>query len=196
MISYLLKPRTTRYKMSESECAKPLDLTVRFFVACPRSGSTLLMRIFAESPECAVTSRLMLMNEAAAGEQYEPDHSIFQTPAKHAIYKLTVDAGRRFLISKEELGNDTAKGECLYNMLPDSSAYDMVRPVFLIRDPIRVFDSWKSLGWTDVQSLIDCYVNLFSMLKLSASANTSTLLYEREVMEGYLCHRLLCLVGP
>jgi hypothetical protein len=54
----------------------------------------------------------------------------------------------------------------------------MVRPVFLIRDPIRVFDSWKNVGWTDEQSLIDCSTNMFRMLHQALSRAVSCLLYE------------------
>ncbi|KAF8850872.1 Haloacid dehalogenase-like hydrolase [Acephala macrosclerotiorum] len=45
----------------------------------------------------------------------------------------------------------------------------MARPLFLIRDPIRVLDSWKNVGWTDEQSLIDCYTNMFRMLHQAPS---------------------------
>ncbi|EFQ32495.1 hypothetical protein CGRA01v4_05928 [Colletotrichum graminicola] len=180
--------------MSVANTKQPPGVIVRFFVACPRSGSTLLMRVFAESPECGVTSRLMLMDKPGPGVQYAPNHSIFQYPDQHPIYQQAIDARKRFLVSKEELGNDTTKGECLYDLLPSASAYDMARSIFLIRNPVRVFDSWKSLGWTDLQSLIDCYNNLFSMLDRSASTNISCLLYERLVYDphkevGRICAR-------
>ena len=59
----------------------------------------------------------------------------------------------------------------------------MVRPVFLIRDPIRVFDSWKNVGWTDERSLIDCYTNMFRMLRQAPSPAISYLLYEHLIQE-------------
>lgn len=64
-------------------------------------------------------------------------------------------------------------------LCPTPSAYAMTRPVFLVRDPIRVFDSWKYVGWTDVQSLIDCYTNMFRVLHQTSSHAISCLLYER-----------------
>ncbi|KAK2005950.1 HAD-like protein [Colletotrichum eremochloae] len=178
--------------MSGANTKKSAELTVRLFVACPRSGSTLLMRIFAESPECGVTSRLMLMDKPGLGVQYAPNHSILQSPTRHPVYQLAIDAGKRFLVSKEELGNYKTKGECLYDLLPSASACDMARPIFLIRDPIRVFDSWKNLGWTDLQSLIDCYINLFNMLDRSALVNISCLLYERLVYDPQREVRRIC----
>ena len=155
------------------------ELRIRFLVACPRSGSTLLMRIFAESPVCAVTSRLLLMGKAGSKEDFSPDYSILENPSHHITFISALKSGKRFLVCKEELGNDSRKGECLYNVCPNPSTYAMARPIFLFRDPIRVFDSWKSVGWTDAQSLIDCYTNLFHMLSRAPSQTVSCLVYER-----------------
>ncbi|ATY59805.1 Haloacid dehalogenase-like hydrolase [Cordyceps militaris] len=59
----------------------------------------------------------------------------------------------------------------------------MARPVFLIRDPIRVFDSWKHVGCTDAQSLIEGFTNMFRMLDQVPSHANSCLLYERLVQQ-------------
>ncbi|RWA11597.1 hypothetical protein EKO27_g3511 [Xylaria grammica] len=156
------------------------DVQIRYFVACPRSGSTLLMRIFAESPGCGIiTSRLMLTKAAAVGAPPRPDYSILQNPTNHEVVQRASGDGKRILICKGELGSDTKKGECSYPLLPAPSEYAAVRPVLLMRDPIRVFDSWKKMGWTDVQSLIDVLNNLFRMLKQAEPGIISCLLYEQ-----------------
>ncbi|KAJ2979782.1 hypothetical protein NQ176_g3041 [Zarea fungicola] len=153
---------------------------IRFLVACPRSGSTLLMRIFAESSECAVTSRRVLMgNFKGSIDSFRPDLSSLESLCLQKAKGL----GKQFLICKEELGNNTQKGECLYNSCSTPSIYAMTRPVFLIRDPIRVFDSWKHVGWTDMQSLIDCFTNIFRMLNQAPPHAISCLLYERLVQQ-------------
>lgn len=156
---------------------------IRFLVACPRSGSTLLMRIFAESPVCAVTSRLLLMGKAGLEKSFSPDYSILENPYDHETFRRALQSGKKFLICKEELGNDSRKGECLYNICPSPSTYAMARPIFLFRDPIRVFDSWKKVGWTDAQSLIDCYTNMFQMLSLAPAPAVSCLVYERLIQQ-------------
>lgn len=166
---------------------------IRFLVACPRSGSTLLMRIFAESPVCAVTSRLLLMGKAGSREGFSPDYSILENPSHHNTFISAFKSGKQFLICKEELGNDSRKGECLYNVCPSPSAYTMVRPIFLFRDPIRVFDSWKSVGWTDAQSLIDCYTNMFHMLSRAPSHAVSSLVYERLIQNPKIEIERICL---
>ena len=106
------------------------------------------MRIFVESPVCAVTSRLILMAYTVSGEVFGPNYSILQEPSHHSIFISAVKSGKRFLICKEEFGNNSQNSECLYDVCPVPSAYAMVRLVFLTRDPIRVFDSWKNVGWT------------------------------------------------
>ncbi|KAH6618011.1 HAD-like domain-containing protein [Chaetomium sp. MPI-SDFR-AT-0129] len=172
---------TTTMEMSKPQLPGE-GLPIRFFIACPRSGSTLLMRIFAESPACAVTSRLILMGNADSNAAFRPDYSILENPSRHHVFADAVNSGKKFLISKEELGNDSRKGECLYDVCP-RWAYPIVRPVFIVRDPIRVFDSWKSMGWTDAGSLVDCFTNIFRMLGQAPSHDISCLLYERLVRE-------------
>ncbi len=155
---------------------------IRFIVACPRSGSTLLMRVFSEASSCATTSRLVLMGnmgDHGICSNFQPDHTILQNPQEHPVYKSAQALGKHFLVSKEEFGNDRRKGECDYDVFPDTSKYTMVKPAFLLRDPIRTFDSWKSVGWLDVESLICCYKKLFLML--DASDTSYCLLYERLV---------------
>jgi len=68
----------------------------------------------------------------------------------------------------------------------------MVRPGFLVRDPIRVFDSWKKVRWMDVQSLIDCYINIFRMLDQAPSHAISCLLYERLIREPQTEVKRIC----
>ncbi|KAL8677937.1 MAG: hypothetical protein Q9224_007154, partial [Gallowayella concinna] len=160
-----------------------MEPQIRFIIACPRSGSTLLMRIFAESPVCAVTSRLVLMGKAGSGKAFSPDYSILEDPAGHKVFRNAMDSGKQFLVSKEELGNNTQKGECSYDICPHPSTHSMVRPVFLIRDPVRVFDSWKDVGWTDAQSLIDCYINVFRMLHEAPPDTVLCILYEQLIQE-------------
>lgn len=168
-------------------------LGIRFIVACPRSGSTLLMRVFSEASSCATTSRLVLMGnmgDHGIGPNFQPDHTILQNPEEHPVYKSAQASGKRFLVSKEEFGNDRRKGECDYDVFPDTSKYTMVRPAFLLRDPIRTFDSWKSVGWLDIESLICCYKKMFSML--DATDTSYCLLYERLVHNPQIEIESLC----
>ncbi|GLA30930.1 HAD-like protein [Aspergillus phoenicis ATCC 13157] len=159
---------------------------IRVLVACPRSGSTLFMRIFRELPRCAVTSRLILQgNYHKFSDQtlarIKPDYTIFSHPEAHPVYRQAVSEGFTTLVTKEELGHEFFKGECDFNILPNRAAYDMTRPAFLVRDPVRVFDSWKNMGWGDLYSFFICYRSLFKMLK--ASPTPQVVLYEQLVAD-------------
>ncbi|KAK4147567.1 HAD-like domain-containing protein [Dichotomopilus funicola] len=118
------------------------------------------MRIFAESPACTVTSRLILMGNANSNAAFRPDYSILENPSRHHVFADAMNSGKKFLISKEELGNDSGKGECLYDVCP----------------------RWKSMGWTDAGSLVGCFTNIFRMLGQAPSHDISCLLYERLVL--------------
>ncbi|KAI4250375.1 MAG: hypothetical protein L6R42_008728 [Xanthoria sp. 1 TBL-2021] len=134
-------------------CRKP-QTRIRILAAIPRSGSTLIMQVFGEAPECAVTSRLVLMGNYGV-------HGDFH-PTSHPVYQEAVSGRKSILISKEELGHDCSKGECDYNFFPDAASIEHTKAAFLFRDPIRIFDSWKAVGWTDVQSLLIAYRKLFN----------------------------------
>jgi HAD superfamily hydrolase (TIGR01549 family) len=170
---------TIYYSLSDMMASGP-NPQVRFIVACPRSGSTLLMRIFAEAPQCAVTSRLVLMGNHGKTTEFVPNYAIFSDPTAVKAYQEAVGDRKLFLVNKEELGNNTRKGECSYDVFSGSKDYDAVKPVFLVRDPVRVFDSWKNVGWMDMQSLFDCYDNIFRMQKEAPNAPCQ-LVYEKLV---------------
>lgn len=121
---------------------------------------------------------------------FQPDHTILQNPQEHPVYKSAQASGKHFLVSKEEFGNDRHKGECDYDLFPDTSKYAMVKPAFLFRDPIRTFDSSKSVGWLDIESLICCYQKLFPML--DATDTSYCLLYERLVHNPEIEIELRC----
>ncbi|KAL9000300.1 MAG: hypothetical protein Q9169_001017 [Polycauliona sp. 2 TL-2023] len=139
-------------------CQKPQP-KIRILAAIPRSGSTLMMQVFGEVPECAVTSRLVLMSNYG---DFCPDYTIFRDPPSQSVYRKAVSEHKSILISKEELGHDYSKGECDYNIFPDTASIKHTKAAFLFRDPIRVFDSWKAVGWTNIQSLLTAYRKLFN----------------------------------
>ncbi|KAI1385896.1 HAD-like domain-containing protein [Hypoxylon trugodes] len=92
----------------------------------------------------------------------------------------TVNAGKHFVIHVKEIGESNLK-KC--DIFPTSHAYIAARPVFLIRDPIRVFDSWKNSGRTDTQDLINCFTNLFRNLDQTPNNAAPFLVYEQVIRD-------------
>jgi putative hydrolase of the HAD superfamily len=132
------------------------------------------------------------MGNHGVSEIFRPDHTIFHNPAEHDVFQAAMQAGKQFLINKEELGNDSQKGECGYNIFPSPASYDLVKPVFLVRDPIRTFDSWKHVDWKDIDSLVDCYHNLFRIMNFSDILKPHTVLYERLIRNPLVEVKRIC----
>src|ERR1700753_310181 len=102
----------------ESQLQTALPLQIRFIVACPRSYSTLLMRAFLEAPERSVTNRLVLLGNYRMSEMFQPDHTILHNPAEQGVFQAAMQAGKIFLINKEDIGNYSRKDEYEYNIFP------------------------------------------------------------------------------
>jgi hypothetical protein len=77
-----------------------------------------------------------------------------------------------------------APGCAITSRLVPEPAHTMVKPVFLIRDPVRVFDSWKSVGWMDMDSIVDCFKNLFH-IQSEPHEEPCRLVYEKLVQNKY-----------
>lgn len=107
-------------------------MKLRIFVAAPRSGSTLFMRVMAKHPELAVTSRNVIMGnmkprDAIDGKRdFKPDYSIFKQN-DHPVKKQALTKEFNMVVSKEEYGNDRHTGtpelnECNFDVFPDDDS--------------------------------------------------------------------------
>ncbi len=167
-------------------------MDLRIFVAAPRSGSTLFMRVMGEHPDISVTSRNVLMGNMAerqtpsASRAFNPDYSIFDNP-EHPV-KIQAEArGARMIVSKEEYGNDRHTGtpelnECNFPVFPSNQEIMDARPVFTFRNPLHEFDSWLSKGWGDIDSFILAYKTLEDTYEHARSIRPDTVAYTYEYM--------------
>lgn len=165
---------------------------LRIIVAVPRSGSTLLMRILSGHPEIAVTSRNVLMGKMEKRESrstkrnFTPDYSIFSDTNHHARKKARLDR-KRVIVSKEEFGNDRFTGtkelnECNYDIFGSNENLEECNPIFIFRDPCRVFDSWLKQGWDDIDSFILSYQSLIDSYKKAKSILHEVTFYTHEYL--------------
>ena len=165
--------------ITEMHRPKTKDIQKRCLFACQCSGSTRILRIFAESPECAVSSPEMITSAISVGAPSGTDAAMARTPANSENAERAISDGKEFWICRQDVGRDTIKDACAYWPPPTPPEVMLAKPVFLVRDPIRVFDSWKQRGWTDVQRLIDCFSTLFRLMKDANSSSAACLLYEQ-----------------
>lgn len=171
-------------EVEKSQLSRP---EIRFLVAYPHSGSTLIVRTFAESSVCALTGRLMLMGNARKEDGFTPECSTFESPSKHKVFHAAMALGKQFLICKEELRNDTTGVECRYRAFPSSSTYRQHRP---IKPVFFWFETWcesstAERGWVGqmYESLIDCFTNVIQMPNQADSTLASWLLYKQLIRE-------------
>ncbi len=156
------------------DCQAP---AVRFVVGCPRSGAALLMRIFDESVHCAITSGLVQTQETTnVGRRSVIDHSIFTDPSQHSVARLASQQGKAFLICNEVLIDSRL------DIFPSASAYKLVKPVVLIRDPVRIVQSMRRVGWSD-RTLTECYTMMCDRIQKADSASVYCCVFERLLTE-------------
>lgn len=122
---------------------------IRLLIACPKSGTTLLMRTISEVPNCAVASRIALMGNATG----DGDYRILSRPETVTAYQQAV----------ENQPSNAAVSSHSFKVLPPPINFTAAKPVFLVRDPVRVYDSWKHHNLGNLESFVDCYQSLFDL---------------------------------
>lgn len=163
--------------MSLGEADRSRWRSIHFIVACPCSGSTLLRRIFSESPACDTTSDLTSAELQATTQITNSDSS----PTKDVSGGISASpvSSKKHLVFIPQLQNSTERLHT-WDLLAKSFVHRS-RPVYLIRDPVRVFDSWKDAGYTDIVPFIDCYADIIEQLNRTDGPDQACL-YERLIM--------------
>ena len=160
-------------EVDQSQCPP-----THFIVACPCSGSTLLERIFTKSPACVVTSDLTSAELQTAaqitGSESSPTRDVSRDNNTSPV------SNKKHLVFIPRLQNSTDRRQT-WDLLARPSVHRS-RPVYLIRDPVRVFDSWKDASWTDINAFIDCYADIIQQLNRTDGRDESCL-YERLIVQ-------------
>ncbi|KAI4114595.1 MAG: hypothetical protein LQ345_004658, partial [Seirophora villosa] len=113
--------------------------------------------------------------------------------ASHKVYREAQAQGKAVLISKEKLCHERWKKDCDYHIFPDLSSLQQTKPAFLFRDPLRVFDSWKAVGWSHVESLLTAYRSLYnSWSACHQPAIAIAITYEELISHPEQTLQLLC----
>ncbi|KAK7992704.1 had-superfamily subfamily variant 1 [Apiospora saccharicola] len=138
-------------------------------VGAPGSGSTLLMKILAESKSCAVPCRLLPKDASMSEAEFVPWD--FISRENYTLSSASVE-GEQVVVYAVEPCSDFYHDEVYVNLDkcdPSSLAYSgpfpriLGSPIFCIRDPIRVLDLWKKDERMEWQGLVHC-LNMFYRL--------------------------------
>lgn len=168
--------------------------TIRVLISPCRSGSTAFMRSMAQSPH---THCFFQPIKEGVREHRGPDYSIFDGSHK----AFAEHPGKIFFI-KETFGH-AFQEECCFDAFPDLDAIERSQPIFLLRDPVGTWSSWKKLkaagkkGWEGV-----CDFNLFKMayqhtydsfLKAKAISDQATCLTRDHLLKNpHQAFQLIC----
>ena len=165
-------------------------LPPKIVVACPRSGSTLIMRILSGLAGIRVTSRTIVMGNKYQTDNgdFVPDYRIFDGPNitdPHPVYKNKGYRDAKLIVSKEEYGNNINLGtpelnECNFHMFRSREDVFSSKPVFIFRKPEDAYNSWLGQGWDRLPGFIEAYKALYRdfIFAKSQAPETPLCIYE------------------
>lgn len=115
--------------MTNKEQLKKPEL--RFLLTPARSGTTAFLHTIAQSPHVDTASGSIKKYLRAGGHE---DYSIYESVSKFPYLFYRVAFGRGSV------------AECAYNPFRTDKDIANTRPLFLFRDPVQTFNSWKRVG--------------------------------------------------
>ena len=183
----------TSFTMSFSDQHSPAKISsiqLRVLVAVPESGSTLLMRSFAQNAACLVASQLISQGNRSIKSPFKPDYSISGSSHLNEVYTEALERKCSTLITDEELGRDEGEGKSDFDGLSLTTLHESTKPASLFRDPLRVYDSWKALGGDQMSSFLTVYRDLARMW--SESLESTSCVYEELARNQELTLKRLC----
>ena len=167
---------------------------IRLFVSPCRSGSTAFMQSLNQSSEVHCFYQPM---KEGIREGTGPDYSFFD--GTHPSFPK--HPGKIFF-AKEVLGH-TRPDECCFELFPDDDAIHRSRPLFLLRDPVGTWSSWKKCkaagnqGWEgvcDIEMFKLAYEHTYKAFVAVRGVSTDVTCLTREhlLQDPYRIFQLVC----
>lgn len=144
-----------------------------------RSGSTPLLHAMDQHPDITCVAQVIKDGIRTTGK---PNYDIFDETKRQKI------SSKPHIFNKETLGRKTAQ-ECSYNIFPEYFSQD-IKTIFLARDPIQTWNSWKRLNWGNFDLFILAYESFLESIEQSSGnqyqvithshlANNSTIMIQK-----------------
>lgn len=108
--------------------------TVRLLISPCRSGSTAFMHAMSQNPQVQAMYQPIKTSMRETGY---PDYSFFD--GSHKIFK---DYPNKVFVIKETIGHANV-AECTLEVFPNPKAVIYSKPVYLFREPVETWNSWK-----------------------------------------------------
>lgn len=134
---------------------------LRLLLGPRRSGTTMILDLLSNHPEFGAVSRVISKSNKDVSTSFRPNYEIF-SDSEHPLFADARARGHRFLVIKDETGESLTRGtehsnECNLSFFPPEAALAPIRPAFVLRDPVRTFDSWLKVGWSDLDGFVTAY---------------------------------------
>lgn len=115
-----------------------------------RSGSTAFLHTISHHPEVETATFLMKKN-IFYGTSDDIDYSIYSSLPQ-----------KKYLFYKATMGYQS-KLECTYNPFRNELDIIETRPLFMFRDPVLTYNSWKKIGWGSLELFIHTYQYVYEL---------------------------------
>lgn len=171
----------------------PPAASLLLLASVQHSGASLVSRAFEALSGCAVTRQLLIdyANTKDGGiKSDETLETLLEGLKSHDAFVEATKEGKAFLICGEE--GVVRKDEHLHSIVNNQAVFAGLLPVFLLRDPVRVFDTAKSQGSSDIESVIAGYTNIFDILARAPSRSVGFLVYEEFILDPQYETSKLC----
>lgn len=120
----------------ENETRNLSSAKLKIMISPCRSGSSALLHALSQSSELECVYQHIKMGIREHGI---PDYSIYS--------KVSTDG--RIIINKEAIGHSTVQ-ECSFNIFPNDEIVLATEPIFLFREPVATWNSWKIAQWGNI----------------------------------------------
>lgn len=127
-----------------------------------RSGSTAFIHTIAQHPLIETATFLMKKNIS-----YDPS----STNIDYSIYNLLAE--RPYLVYKITFGHKT-KLEATYEPFRNNKDILKTSPLFMFREPVQTYNSWKKRGWGNIEIFAMSYQHVKELYDKAKNVNNIT----------------------
>jgi hypothetical protein len=132
---------------------------LRILASPVRSGSTAFLHSLSQHPQVETATFLMKKNIFYDSNASNIDYTIYGM--------LSI---KKYLVYKATFGYKT-KLESTYDLFRDMEDVLNSKPLFLFRNPIDTYNSWKYLSWGNLETFSLAYQHVKSLLDFSLKTN-------------------------
>jgi hypothetical protein len=157
--------------------------TIRLLISPCRSGSTAFMHAMSHNPQVHAMYQPI---KTGIREKGYPDYRVFD--GSHKVFK---DYPTKVIFLKETIGHANVS-ECCFDVFPNPETVIFSKPIYLFRDPVETWNSWKKLnfansrGKSDLALFLKAYTHVYNTFITTQTISPHVSCLTREHLLGNL----------